>query len=464
MLLADSHAHLTFDAFSADIEAVFARAEERGVRYINLIATSLAETDALLALAEGRSGVTATTGVHPHKAGLEPITVDQIRQRCQDPRVIAIGETGLDYFYDKAPREAQQESFRLHIRAAVAEGMPLVVHTRDAEEDTRKILEEEGADRCGGVIHCFTGSEEMARWALDFGFSLSFSGIISFRNAANLREIVAWAPLDRILIETDSPYLAPTPHRGGRNEPAYVARVAEVIAQARDMDVEEVALATTRNYLRLFRITDGYGAQQAVSDKGLLAYPIGDKLYLNITQGCTLKCAFCPKWSSPQVHDYDLTLKSAPSEEEVVRAMGDLTAYSEVVFCGYGEPTLRLGVMLALAKRIQEMGKRVRLNTDGLANRVYGEDVTPRFAGLIDSVSISLNAQEQAVYDRHCQPAFEDSYAAVKQFISAVKRHVPHVTATAIDGLDGVDIAACQRIAQDELGVAFRARDLDRVG
>lgn len=195
-----------------------------------------------------------------------------------------------------------------------------------------------------------------------------------------------------------------------------------------------------------------------------LAYPIDDRLYLNITDRCTLRCAFCPKYNdSREVRGYDLTLDHRPEVDEITAAIGDPTAYREVVFCGYGEPTLRLKTLLAVAAWIKARGGRVRVNTDGLANRVHKRDVLPELAGLVDALSVSLNAQDEATYIRHCRPTLPDSYAAVQDFLARAPRHVPQVTATAIAGLEGVDIAACERLASS-LGVTFRRRELDRVG
>lgn len=195
-----------------------------------------------------------------------------------------------------------------------------------------------------------------------------------------------------------------------------------------------------------------------------LAYPIGDRLYLNITDRCTLRCSFCPKHrGSRAVKGYDLTLHHRPEAEAILEAVGDPTAYREVVFCGYGEPTLRLKAMLSIAEDIKAKGGRVRLNTDGLANRVYRRDVLPSFRGRIDALSVSMNAQNEAIYNRHCRPALRGSYEAMLAFLREAPRHVPQVTATAIDGLPGVDIAACAEKARS-LGVAFRRRVLDNVG
>ncbi len=197
----------------------------------------------------------------------------------------------------------------------------------------------------------------------------------------------------------------------------------------------------------------------------LIAYPIRDSLYLNITDRCTLVCRFCPKNTErgPRVHDYDLALDHRPEVEEITAAIGDPRRYDEIVFCGFGEPTLRLKALKAVAAWIKERGGRVRLNTDGLGNLVNKRNILPELQGLVDRVSVSLNAQNAEVYDRHCQPRLRGSWEAVLDFLAQAPRYIPEVTATAIDGLEGVDIEACERLA-GELGVGFRRRQLDKVG
>lgn len=461
---ADSHAHLNYPDFHADLSAVMQRAADAGVAYINSIATKLTEVKPLLEMFRAYPHVYASVGIHPHYANdVEDFSVETILAHCQHPKIVAVGETGFDFHYTFSPKEQQERVFRNHIRAAKEAGLPLVIHTREAEEATRQVLTEEQATTCGGVLHCFTGSESLARWAVEQGFYLSFSGILTFRTAIDLQEIAQWLPLDRLLIETDAPYLAPIPHRGKRNEPAYVVQVAATLAKLLERPLEEIAEITTANYCRLFRVASRH---QEPSTSRLLAYPIGQGLYLNLTRSCTLHCEFCPKWhGSSVVHDYDLFLRGNPSAAEVLAAMGDYSAYKEVVFCGFGEPTLRLEVLLEIASEVKKRGPmRIRINTDGLANRVYGVDVTPRFKGLIDAVSVSLSAQDQATYERICQPALSGSYQAVLDFIAAVKVHVPEVTATAIQGVAGVDIPACRRLAEEGLGVRFRVRYLDSLG
>jgi len=196
----------------------------------------------------------------------------------------------------------------------------------------------------------------------------------------------------------------------------------------------------------------------------VLAYPIGDRLYLNITDRCTLRCRFCPKHvDGPQVHDYDLTLRERPSVERIIEAIGDPSRYTETVFCGFGEPTLRLKRLIEIADHIKANGGRVRLNTDGLANLIFKRNVLPELAGRVDSLSVSMNAQCEEVYNRHCRPAVKGSYQAMLDFLREAPLHIDHVTATAIEGLDGVDIEACRRMAW-ERGVRFRRRTLDVVG
>jgi TatD DNase family protein len=467
----DSHAHLDFPDYATDLAEVMARARAAGVHCVHTIATRLTQAGMLRDLhRQYPDQVVCSLGIHPHYAADAAdagVTADTLVTACRalmepedgvTPALVAIGETGLDLYYGHSDQARQETIFRAHIRAARQLDRPIVVHTRDAEEATRTILEEEQAHQCGGVIHCFTGSEAMARWAVDKGFYLSFSGILTFKNSAPLRDIAAWIPEERLLVETDAPYLAPVPYRGKRNEPAHVVEVAAMLATIRQYSREQMGAITTANFNRLFRPARPTDTVHTET----LAYAIGRGLYLNVTRGCTLHCHFCPKWATPRIRDYDLTLRHNPTAEELIRAMGDITPYDEIVFCGYGEPTLRLEVVLQVAAAIKQRGKRTRLNTDGLANLVHGTDVTPRFRGVIDAVSISLNAQDAVTYERHCAPARDGAYMAMLDFIRAVRHHVPDVTATAIDGLPGVDIEACRRIA-GQLGVKFRARALDQL-
>ena len=255
--LIDSHAHIQGKEYAGEAGAVVQRAREAGVARIIVVggAGDISSNAAAVTLAQSSPSLYATVGMHPHDAkdvGEEELR--KLKQLAAHPKVIAVGETGLDYFYNHSPREVQRRVFGQFIRLAIDTGLPLVVHERDASSETVEILRHEGAGRIEGVIHCFTGNYEAARAYLDLGFYLSLSGIITFKNADALREVVRQVPLDRMFVETDSPYLTPVPHRGKRNEPAYVGLVAEAIARVKRITLEEVAHPTTRNVRQLFRI------------------------------------------------------------------------------------------------------------------------------------------------------------------------------------------------------------------
>ena len=253
-MLVDSHCHLDFPDFQPDFDAVLARADEAGIGLMLTIGTRLAAFDQVLAVAERSDRVYCTVGIHPHEAGREPgIAAERLLALAAHPKVVGFGETGLDYFYEHSPRDQQQASFRAHIEAARQSGLPVVVHTRDADDDTAAILAEEYAQGpFTGLIHCFSSGPQLAEAALAIGFYISVSGIITFNKAEALRDTVRALPLDRLLVETDAPYLAPVPKRGKRNEPAFVAHTAAKLAELKGCGSAEIAQATTANVLRLF--------------------------------------------------------------------------------------------------------------------------------------------------------------------------------------------------------------------
>lgn len=254
-MLIDSHCHIDDARYDADREAMIQRAQDGGVGHFVTIGCDLETSRAAVALAQQYSFISATVGVHPHEVKLiEDDWYDEFRTLAKSGRVVAYGEIGLDYHYDHSPREVQRERFREQVRLARELRLPIVIHTREAQEDTIAILKEEKAGDVGGVFHCFSGDAWLAKDALDLGFYLSFSGVITFQNATMLRDIVKTVPLDRILVETDAPYLTPVPHRGKRNEPAYVRHVADKIAEIHGISAQDVEDATAQNTKLLFRI------------------------------------------------------------------------------------------------------------------------------------------------------------------------------------------------------------------
>lgn len=253
-MLVDSHCHLDFPEFAPELDAVVERAREAGVAVCVSIGTTLKRFANVAAVADRFDNVYCSVGIHPHEAEEEPIETSMpLTERAAHPKVVGIGETGLDYFYANAPREAQMRNFRCHIAAARELGLPLIVHTRDAEDDTIEILREEmRAGRFTGLIHCFTGTAELARAALELGFFISVSGIATFKKADALRETLRGVPLERLLVETDAPYLAPQPFRGKRNEPAFVTNTAAMLAELKGVSADALAEATSRNFFSLF--------------------------------------------------------------------------------------------------------------------------------------------------------------------------------------------------------------------
>ena len=254
MTLVDSHCHLNYEGLADRQEEVLAAARARGVQGFLNISTRQKEWGDVVGAAERHPDVWASIGVHPHEADAHPdLGAAALVEAAAHPRVIAIGECGLDYYYDKSDRAAQRERLGAHIEAARQTGLPLVVHTRDAEADTAEILTREvGKGGVGGVLHCFTGSAELARTALDLGFYISISGIVTFKNARDLQAVAKTIPHDRMLVETDSPFLAPVPHRGQTCEPAFVVDTAAFLSDLRDEPLDELAAATTANFFRLF--------------------------------------------------------------------------------------------------------------------------------------------------------------------------------------------------------------------
>jgi len=456
-LLVDSHAHLDGSQFDSDRHETIQRAIANGISQILTVGCDLESSAASVALAQNYDCIYAAVGIHPHDATqVNHENLQLLRQLLTRPKVVALGEIGLDFYRDRSPRDVQRNAFRQQIRLAIELGKPIIVHDRDAHEETLQILIEENAGVVGGVMHCFSGDLTLAKKCLALGLYLSFPGTIGYPNNDAAREVVKAIPIDRMLVETDCPYLSPQQFRGKRNEPAYVRYTAEKIAEIKGLTIEDVARVTSRNCFDLF----GIGS---VDQSTKIAYQIRDSLYLNITNRCTNRCIFCAKFHGSVVKGHELKLDYEPSFDEIIRAIGDPTRYAEVVFCGYGEPLLRLELIKELATWLKQQGVRVRINSDGQANLVYDRNILPELAGLVDAISISLNAADAESYQRICQSSFgPDGYKAVKDFLRQAGKYIPEVTATAVT-YPGIDITACEQMAR-KLGVAFRAREYNEVG
>ncbi|PIR20919.1 MAG: radical SAM protein [Deltaproteobacteria bacterium CG11_big_fil_rev_8_21_14_0_20_47_16] len=456
----DTHCHIGFSDYDADRAEVLQRAWDAGLESIIMIGAGQGiegnqKTVDLTALDER---LFATIGVHPHDAEkLTPDVIAEFEKLAKHDRVVAIGEIGLDYHYDHAPRNIQQEAFRRQLELASHAGLPVTIHSRDADADTYAILREFWEEIPGGVMHCFGGNVEAAKACFDMGFYISIPGIVTFKKAEQLQDVVRACPVEKMLIETDAPYLAPIPYRGKRNEPSYVAEVAKAIAEIKGLAYDDVARITTLNAKRLFRLPGATMEPQ-------IAYAIRDSLYLNITNKCTLACKFCPKFKDWEVKGYYLRLPKEPDLQDILRAMGDTSPYKEVVFCGYGEPTKRLELLKAIAGELKKRGIKVRLNTDGLGNLTHNRNILPELKGLIDAMSVSLNAANPQDYVKWCPNKYgEAAYPAVKAFIKEATQYIPEVIASVVT-VPGLDVDECRSIVENELGARFRDRPFNEVG
>jgi TatD DNase family protein len=450
----DTHCHIDMQEFDADRAEVIERAVAGGIEALVAVSSDAASILKVLEAAASHSAVYAALGLHPHNAkDFSDQLFDALVALARNPKVVAIGETGLDYHHDHCPRDVQRAVLERHAELAQLTGLPLIVHSREAQADTLDALKKCGVTN--GVLHCFSGDADMAREVVSMGLCISIAGPVTYKKNDALREVVKIIPDQYLLLETDAPYLSPEPLRGRRNEPAFIFNTAQVVADVRGVTLDDIQRITTINAKRLFGI--GHAPRE-----GEIAYKIRNSLYLNITNRCPNRCSFCVRFKQDYVKGHYLHLLHEPSVLELQSAIGDLRDHDEIVFCGYGEPLIRLDTVTALAAWIKEKGGIVRINTNGQGSLIHGRDILPEFKGLVDRISISLDAHDEATYNRLCLPSMEGAYAAVLDFIKKARGVIPDVTVTVVDA-HGVDIEKCRAIA-DELGVKFRLRHLDTVG
>lgn len=458
-MLIDTHAHLEMEQFDSDRDETIMRAKAAGLAAILTVGSNLEGSFKAVDIARQHHFIHAAVGIHPHESSnVSEGMLASLERLAHDPMVIAIGETGLDYFKKRASIEAQINLFKKHIQLAREIKKPLIIHCRDAWEDVLSILKAEKAGEAGGIIHCFSGNMEMALKCVDLGFFISFAGPLTYPNASKLIEAAMAVPSERLFVETDCPYLAPQSSRGKRNEPAFVVETAEKLAKIKGISLEDLGRIVLKNMETLFGIGEPYGPGKSV-------YKIRNSLYVNVTTRCTNDCVFCSRESSPIVAGHNLKLENEPSVEEAIRGIGDPSVYDEIVFCGYGEPTLRLAFVKEVAKWVKEGGGKVRINTNGQGNLIHKRNILPELHGLVDAISISLNAENEERYRLISRPAFEEKvYQAVKDFILEAAKYIPKVVATAVRVPGRVDIRQCEKLAEEELKVPFRVREFNVVG
>ncbi len=456
LTLIDTHCHVYYPDFQADWEQMLARAEENGVRGMVVVGADLASSRQAVALASQYEMFYCTVGIHPHDVlQADEAAMDEIRQLARSSaKCVAIGEIGLDFYRDRSPRDIQRRVFDRFLRLSRELDKPVVIHDRDAHQET--LVQIRAAGIHNGVMHCFSGDLDFARQCLEQGLYISIPGTVTYPSNDQLREVVRSTPLERLLLETDCPYLSPVPHRGKRNEPAYTRITAETVAKLRGLTVEDVGRITTMNAGRLFGIPLWDSSTK-------LAYQIRNALYLNITNRCSNSCTFCAKFDEFTVKGHNLLLDHEPGFDELMAAIGQPKDIDEVVFCGFGESLLRLELVKQVAAALKKRGYRIRINSDGQANLVHGRNILPELAGLVDSISVSLNAPDAATYGTLCNTPFGAAgFQGICDFLREAPHHIPEVTATAVT-VPGVDMEACRRVAES-LGVQFRVREYAEVG
>ncbi len=450
-MLVDAHAHLTDKKFERDLREVVKRSEKAGVERIVTVGDKLETSKLSVALAHIYPMLVASVGVHPHYARFYSHEDEgHLASLTEDPKVVAIGEIGLDYHYRNSEPDVQNQVFRQQLKLARTMNLPVIIHCREAYSDLIAILQEEARRERPGVVHCFSGTRNDAEQLLTMGYYLGIGGPITYPNAEPLRAVVTEINLNRVVLETDSPYLAPQHKRGQRNEPSYIRYIARHVAELRNLTLKDVASITRYNATKLF----GWLGDSV----GKIAYPIRHNLYLNITNQCTNRCLFCRRNNDYVVKGHYLKLDQEPSEEEILQAAGDVEAFDEVVFCGFGEPTMRLDTVKAVAKQLKARGVPIRLNTNGQGNLINGRDILPELRGLIDSISISLNAHNQTAYNKLCMPKLpKKAFTAVLEFTRKAKQAIGQVHVSAVD-FPGVNIVRCRKLAKEKLGVPLRVR------
>ncbi len=466
MTFLDTHAHLTAREFDQDRDEVLARAADAGIRFIINPGVNLDDSRRAVELADRHPMVYAAVGFHPHDARLaDDAGLAEIEELSKHPRVVAVGEIGLDFHYDLSPRDVQERIFEAQLAIAQRRDLPVIIHTRESLDRTVAILAAsiEGAPSWGasrqlkgarlpgprGVFHCYPGDVATAWQLVGMGFLISLPGIVTFKKPGHARDVAAGISIEHQLLETDSPYLSPVPHRGTRNEPSRIPLIAATIAEAQHLSVEDVARSTNVAAYRLFGIGE--------KPMPRITYPLKRSLYINLTNRCDADCIFCDRKGEATVKGHNLKITREPEADEVIAEIGDPTRYEEIVFCGYGEPTIRLEAMKLVARYVKDHGGRTRLNTDGHGNIINKRNIVPELAGLIDSVSISLNSTDPEQYGALMRIDGPKNFEAMVTFAKEAVKSLPRVVLTIVD-LNEVDEEKARRFVEEEIGAIFAKR------
>lgn len=447
----DTHSHLFLPDFENDLDDVISRAKENQIDRIIVPAINLETARQTLKLAEKYDMIYAAVGVHPHDTkDWNNSWLEEVERLARHRKVIAIGEIGLDYHYDFSPKEKQIEAFKAQLDLAVKLNRPAIIHNRESDEDMMKIISSYCGNNLRAQFHCFNSSLDDALEYIKMNHIVSFTGNITFKKSDELRKILAGISLDNILLETDSPYMTPEPLRGKRNEPAHVRLVAQKIAEIHKTDIGDIAKITSFNAFKFF----GLNHESKIS----YTYQLGRNLYVNITNRCNADCYFCNRKGDAVLHGYNLkmTKDEEPPAEVYTQQIGDPAKYDEIVFCGYGEPTIRWDVVKKIARYVKDNGGRTRMNTNGHGSFINKRDITPEFNGLIDIVSISINTIDPRQYAKimRLDTRF---FNEMVTFAKNVKRYVEKLVMTVVS-IDEIEIEKAREVVENKFGAEFRVR------
>jgi len=465
--LVDTHTHLNHEKFE-NVEDALDRARVAGVEYVIVPGWDLPSSEKAVELAEKFEKVYAAVGYHPHDASkADETSLKKIADLSSHKKVIAIGEIGLDYHYNLSPPGIQQKVFEAQIEIAKSLGLPVTIHNRESDRDLMAILERQAVNwtlpkrfdyqlspQPRGVLHSFNSTYEIARRAIGLGFYLGISGMVTFGKKdkeSELQKTVKTIQPEHFLVETDAPYLAPAPHRGETNEPTYIPLIVAKIAELQGLSIEDVKRITSYNAYKLF------GVGETPPPK--IGYQIKDSLYLNLTLRCDSDCIFCDRRGEAMVKGHNLHIDEEPSADDLIKEIGDPKRFKEIVFCGYGEPTIRLEIVKQVSLYVKDNGGKTRLDTDGHGNVINHRNILPELRGLIDSVSVSLNSTDPVEYHKLMGLRTDGLWNTMIEFTREAKDYIPDVYMTVV-GVDGIDVDATRKFVEEEIGVKFRYRPL----
>lgn len=453
-MLIDTHVHLNDSKYKLDQEEIIKKSLFNNISYLINIGSNLSSSKASIDLAYKYQNIYTAIGIHPHEAkNFNSKSINSLKSLAKNKKVVAIGEIGLDYHYNFSSAAEQKKAFIEQIQLASSLNLPLIIHAREATKDILCILEKYGLS-LKGVFHAFSGDKEILNWAISNQYYISISGMVTFKNST-LPSLIKEVPMDKFLIETDSPYLAPHPFRGKKNQPAYLIFIAKKLAEVMSLSLEDIARITTLNTKQLFNL-------EPVTLKDTYVYKIRNSLYINLTNRCTNNCYFCIKNKTYFIKGHYLRLEKEPTIEDILSEIEKVDNYQEIVFCGLGEPFLKYDILIKTAKYLKERGIKIRINTNGQANLIWNKNIAIELKGIVDALSISLNAPNDNTYQKisHCLYPF--AFKAILDFIKECKKYIPQITLTFLE-LPEIDIEECKKLAQD-LGVEFRIRKYDVVG